>query len=122
MAKVDPVERLITELDDPDFQEALDKTITLLKALNRSGLLDILLALADEEVVSRISSMLVTTGTMKMADNLEALTRVAGEAAQALAEPVEPMTLSQVLSSLRDTEVARGLARLVALLRALGRA
>ncbi|MCE4602063.1 MAG: DUF1641 domain-containing protein [Desulfurococcales archaeon] len=117
----DPLEMLIEELGDPEFQEALDKLVALVKALNKSGLLDVLLAMADEEVVSRLSSMLMTTGTMKLADNIEALTRAAGEVAQALSEPVEPVPPSELVYSLRDPEVLRGLARLLAVLRALGR-
>ncbi|MEB3861146.1 MAG: DUF1641 domain-containing protein [Desulfurococcales archaeon] len=118
----DPLEMLIEELGDPELQESLEKMVKLVKALNRSGLLDVLLAMADEEVVARLSSMLVTTGTMKLADNIEELTRAAGEVAQALSEPVEPVPLSELVSSLRDPEVLRGLARLLKVLKALGRA
>ncbi len=118
----DPLEMLIEELGDPELQESIEKMVKLAKALNRSGLLDVLLAMADEEVVARLSSMLVTTGTMKLADNIEELTRAAGEVAQALSEPVEPVPLSELVSSLRDPEVLRGLARLLRVLKALGRA
>ena len=118
----DPLEMLIEELGDPELQESLEKMVKLVKALNRSGLLDVLLAVADEEVVARLSSMLVTTGTMKLADNIEELTRAAGEVAQALSEPVDPVPLSELVSSLRDPEVLRGLARLLKVLKALGRA
>ncbi len=122
MAGGDALERLLLELSEPQLQEALDKMVTLLKNLNESGLLDVLIALTDREAVERLSRILVNTGSMKLMDNLDKVLAVAGEAADAMSRPVEPMPLSKLVASLADPEVARGLARLIQVLKAMGRA
>lgn len=121
MSGGDALERLLLELGKPELQEALDKMVTLLKNLNESGLLDVMIALTDREAVGRLSGILVNTGSMKLMDNLDKLLAVAGEAADAMAKPVEPMPLSRLVASLADPEVARGLARLIQVLKAMGR-
>lgn len=121
MASRDPIERLITELEDPEVQEALSKMVELARNLERSGLLDILLALTEPEVVKRAVEMFITTGTMKLGDSLDKLLDKLGDIAETLEEDVEPITLGKLLVSIKDPEVARGLARLIAILKVLGK-
>ncbi len=116
----DALERLLLELGDPEFQDALEKIVTLVKNLNESGILDLLIALTDRDTIARITGILVNTGTMKLLDNLEQVSTITGEAASAMAEPVEPASLSQLIRNLADPEVARGLARIMQVLKAIG--
>ena len=116
----DPALQLLKALEDPAAAEALAKTLELARRLEESGLLDLLLALTEPEVVERLTEYLVTPGLMKLADRLpellEALSRIAG----ALAEPVEPVGPVEALGRLGDPRVARGLARLLKIMEALG--
>ncbi|MEB3774842.1 MAG: DUF1641 domain-containing protein [Desulfurococcales archaeon] len=118
----DALEAVLTQLEDKDLQESILKVVELAKNLNRSGVLDMLIALTDKEALSRLVEMLMTPGTMKLMDNLDELTNIIGDIAVALKEPVEPVTITGLLRSLSDPEVSRGLARLILILRILGRA
>lgn len=121
MIERDPLAELLSGLEDPDLQNALSKMIELLKNLERSGLLDMMIALTEPEVVNRIMDMVITTGTLKLGDSVDTLLDMLGKLADALVKEPEPMGLSQVLASLKDPEVAKGLARLVAILKILGK-
>lgn len=121
MSVRDPLAEALAELEKPEFQNALSKLIELVKNLEKSGLLDMLVAFTDPEVINQLLDMVITTGTMKMGDSIEELLDVFGEVAEALRGDVKPMSLSGLLASLRDPQVARGLARMVAVLRALGK-
>ncbi len=116
----DPAMELLQSLEDPSAAEALAKIVELAKRLEESGLLDLLLALTDPMVVERITQYLVSPGLMKLADRLpellDALARVSG----ALEEPVEPISPTKALARLGDPKVARGLARLLKIVEALG--
>ncbi|MEB2835728.1 MAG: DUF1641 domain-containing protein [Desulfurococcales archaeon] len=120
MAERDELMEVIDKLGQPEVREALVKAVDLLANLERSGLLDLLIALTDEDVVKRIVQLVMTTGTMKLADNLPELLDKLGAIAATLAEPAEPLGITGLLESLKDPAVARGLSRLVTVLRALG--
>lgn len=107
-------------LEDEEVEEALLKTLRLLKQLNESGLLDLLLVLTSKEVVERLTGILVTTGLLRLADKLEEAPDRLAELVEALEEPVKPVRLSGLLLALQDEEVARGLARLLRVLRTIG--
>ena len=107
-------------LEDGEVEEALLKTLRLLKQLNESGLLDLLLVLTSKAVVERLTGILVTTGLLRLADKLEEAPDKLAELVEALEEPVEPVRLSGLLLALRDPEVARGLARLLRVLKTIG--
>lgn len=107
-------------LEDEEVEEALLKTLRLLKQLNESGLLDLLLVLTSKEVVERLTGILVTTGLLRLADKLEEAPARLAELVEALEEPVKPVRLSGLLLALQDEEVARGLARLLRVLRTIG--
>jgi len=116
----DPLADLIAALEDPEFQAGLQKLVQLLKNMERSGLLDALVALTDEDAISRLIEILLTTGTLQVADRLDRIADTIGVIVQALEEPVEPVSLTGLLASLRDPDVARGLARMLRVLKALG--
>ena len=120
--ELDALEALLEWLQRPDARETVAKLLELLDNLEKSGLLDLLIAVTNPEVVERLYTIIVTTGTMRLADRLDALLDTLGTAAASLAEdPGDPPSLSQILRELGDPQVRRGLARLVAFLRALGR-
>ncbi len=120
MGERDPVIDLLQALEDPEAAEALAKTLELARRLEESGILDLLLALTGPMVVDRLTQYLVTPGLMKLADRLPELLEALARIAAALEEPVEPVTPSQALARLGDPRVARGLARLLKILEALG--
>ncbi|MCE4622006.1 MAG: DUF1641 domain-containing protein [Desulfurococcales archaeon] len=121
MSERDPLAQLLTELENPEFQEVLSKLLELVKNLEKSGLLDMLVAITEPEVINRIFDMVITTGTMKLGDSIEGLLNKLGDVAEALQEDSKPASLSELLASLKDPEVAKGLGRLIALLKALGK-
>jgi len=121
MAEVrDPLADLLAALEDPEFQAGLQKLVQLVKNLERSGLLDAMIALTDEDAMSRLVQILLTTGTLQILDSIDRLADTAGAVVKALEEPVEPVSLTGLLASLRDPEVARGLARMLRVLKAIG--
>ncbi|MEB3806045.1 MAG: DUF1641 domain-containing protein [Desulfurococcales archaeon] len=121
MSRRDPLEELLVYLEDPSFQEALGKLVDLVMNLEKSGLLDLLVALTEPEVIHRIMDLVLVRGTLELGDSIDFLLDKLGDIVGALTRDVEPAGLSQVLGSLKDPEVARGLARLVEILRVLGR-
>ncbi len=120
MSAGDPLGELIAALEDPEFQEGLRKLVRLVKNLERSGLLDMLLALTDEEVLGRLFQLLLSPGTLRLLDNLDTVADKMAAVMEALEKPSEPVSLTGVVASLRDPEVARGLARMIEVLRVLG--
>ena len=76
--------------------------------------------LTSKEVVERLTGILVTTGLLRLADKLEEAPDRLAELVEALEEPVKPVRLSGLLLALQDEEVARGLARLLRVLRTIG--
>jgi len=112
------IERLVIE--DQETEEAILKTMQLLRQLNQSGLLDLLLALTDKEVVHRLMDIAVSTGLLKIADKIDQLPDKMAQILDALEEPTEPMYIYSLLKALSDPEVARGLARVIKMLKIIG--
>ena len=112
------IERLVAE--DQETEEALLKTIQLLRQLNNSGLLDLLLVLTDKDVFQRIVGIAVSTGVFKIADRVDELPTKLSQLLDALEEPAEPIGIYSLLQALRDPEVAKGLARVIKILKIIG--
>ncbi len=112
------IERLIAE--DQETEEALLKTMQLLRQLNNSGILDLLLVLTDKDVFQRIVSIAVSTGLFKIADRIDELPTKLSQLLDALEEPAEPIGVYTLLQALRDPEVARGLAKMIRILKIIG--
>ena len=102
--------------------EAMQKLVTILRNMHESGMLDMLETITDPDVYHRILALVMTTGTMRLVDNLDKLLDLLGEVAHAVSEPVKPIGLTGLLEALGDPEVQRGLGKLVNILKALGRA
>ena len=102
--------------------EAMQKLITVLRNMNESGMLDLLETVTDPDVYHRILALVMTTGTMRLVDNLDKLLDLLGELAYAMSEPAEPIGLTGLLEALGDPDVQKGLGRLVKILKALGQA
>jgi uncharacterized protein YjgD (DUF1641 family) len=113
----------------------LDAALATLVRLQRSGTLDeladlveaatLLTAALDDDMVRRLAATGASFGEVaevaaepQTARGIERLLRAVGEADAA--DP-EPLGVRATVRALRDDEVRRGLARLVALLRVLGR-
>ncbi len=111
---------LLLSLEDPKVQAAIAKMITLLKNMEESGLLDLLIAVTDPQVVEGLTRTFLTTGTLELADKAPELLDTLAGVVNALEKPVEPKSLTGLLSSLSDPAVARGLARMVEVLRVIG--
>lgn len=120
MSDVEAVERLLDYLQKPEASETIEKLVRLLENLDRSGVLDLLIAVTEPEVVERLAGIIVSTGLLRLLDNLEPLMDALGRAGTALVAEEEPKSLSQILAELKDPAVRRGLARLLAALRELG--
>ncbi len=112
------IERLIAE--DQETEEALLKTMQLLRQLNNSGILDLLLVLTDKDVFQRIVSIAVSTGLFKIADRIDELPTKLSQLLDALEEPAEPIGIYTLLQALRDPGVARGLAKMIRILKIIG--
>ena len=112
------IERLIAE--DQETEEALLKTMQLLRQLNNSGILDLLLVLTDKDVFQRIVSIAVSTGLFKIADRIDELPTKLSQLLDALEEPAEPIGVYTLLQALRDPGVARGLAKMIRILKIIG--
>ena len=112
------IERLIAE--DQETEEALLKTMQLLRQLNNSGILDLLLVLTDRDVFQRIVSIAASTGVFRIADRLDELPTRLSQLLDALEEPAEPIGVYSLLQALQDPEVAKGLARIIKILKIIG--
>jgi len=112
------IEKLITE--DRETEEALLKTMQLLRQLNNSGILDLLLVLTDRDVFQRIVGIAASTGVFKIADRADELPTRLSQLLDALEEPAEPIGVYSLLQALRDPEVAKGLARMIKILKIIG--
>ena len=112
------IERLIAE--DQETEEALLKTMQLLRQLNNSGILDLLLVLTDRDVFQRIVGIAASTGVFRIADRLDELPTRLSQLLDALEEPAEPIGVYSLLQALRDPEVTRGLARMIKILKIIG--
>ena len=118
----DALDRLLEYLERPGSAETIDKLIRLLENLEESGILDLLLALTSREVIERLTTLIITTGTLKALDNIDKIMGSLGRAASALTEQADHSpSLGELLTALRDPEVRRGLARLIAALKELGK-
>ena len=117
----DPLENMLKNMEQPEFQEALNKLIMILKNMEESGLLDLLEAVTNPLVIERIMQLILTTGLMRLGDKIDSLLDMIGDMAATMTKPVEPISLSQLLASLRDPDVAKGLARAIQILRILGK-
>jgi len=112
------IEKLITE--DQETEEALLKTMQLLRQLNNSGILDLLLVLTDKDVFQRIVGIAASTGVFKIADRVDELPTRLSQLLDALEEPAEPIGVYSLLQALRDPEIAKGLARMIKILKIIG--
>ena len=121
-AELKGIEKLASLLEDPKAAEALARLLETAVRLEESGLLELIEALADEKVLRSLADLVLTTGALRLLDNLDKLLDIAGEAVGALSKPAEPVGLSGLLRALAEPDVQAGLGRLVNLLRALGRA
>ena len=121
MEERDPVEMFLAHLEDPSFQDIIGKLIEMLRNLEESGLLDVLVALTQPEVIRKIIDLELASNASKLGEIIDIFTEKLDGIIDALSKDAKPAGLSQVLSSLKDPEVARGLARLVEILRALGK-
>ncbi len=97
-------------------EELLDKINQILSNITESGLLNMLAAASDPEAIRRLIQILVNPSTMKLFDNIDVLLNQSGDISKTLSEPVEPISLFAFLMRLRDKDVSRGLARLLAIL------
>lgn len=102
-------------------EEVIEKFMQLIKNLDESGIIDVLTAATDPEGMKRLVQILITPGTMKLVDNIDVLLNLLGDISKALSEPVEPVSLFTFMRKLGDKEVGRGLARLLAILKILGK-
>ena len=121
MAERDVLEALIVKLQDPEFQSSIEKLIVLLDNMNRSGLLDLLVTVTDPDVINRLMEILISTGTLKLLDNLDILLDKAGDLVEVMNQPADPISISKLLTELSRPEVARGLGKLIKVLEALGK-
>ncbi len=121
MAERDVLEALIERLQDPEFQSSIEKLVMILDNMNRSGLLDLLVTVTDPDVINRLTEILITTGTMKLVDNLDTLLDKAGDMVDAMTQPAEPVSISKLLAEVSKPEVAKGLGKLIKALEVLGK-
>lgn len=102
-------------------EELLDKLNLILSNITESGLLDMLAAASDPEAIRRLIQILINPGTMKLVDNIDVLLNQLGDISKTLSEPVEPISLFTFIRRLRDKDASKGLARLLAILKILGK-
>ncbi|WP_460024263.1 helical membrane plugin domain-containing protein [Infirmifilum sp. SLHALR2] len=120
----------------PEQAEALNKALEVLVRANELGLLDTVKDLLDPEFIGRLSSLLLTPGTLKLLDHIDDILELLGsvdyealkekapvlvEALKSLPKEPQPIGLLGLLKALSDPEVQRGLGVVLELLKALGR-
>ena len=109
-------------IGNPEWEEeVVQKMIKILENLDEAGIIDVVEALSDPETMRRLIKILIKPGTMKLADNIDSLLNILGDISKALSEPVEPISLFTFMRRLGDKDASRGLARLLAILKILGR-
>ncbi|MEB2837232.1 MAG: DUF1641 domain-containing protein [Desulfurococcales archaeon] len=115
------LEELARILSEPGAAEALEKLVRVAVKLDEAGVLDLLEALADGRLIREFLEAALSGGAIRVLDQLNDIVKEIGEVADAIVAEPRPVGLSGLLRALRDPEVQRGLGRLIALLRALGR-
>ncbi len=117
----DPLDYLLESLEDPQMQDALKKIIKIIKNLEESGILEMLETITDPQVFERIMQLVLTTGIVGLGDKIETFIDVTRDIVSTLGKPVEPISPTGLLTSLRDPDVARGLAKFIQILKIIGR-
>ncbi|QOJ78730.1 DUF1641 domain-containing protein [Infirmifilum lucidum] len=120
----------------PEHVESVNKVLDVLARMNELGILDAAKDILDPEVIGRLSSLLLTPGTLRLLDHLDDLLDMLGsvdyealkenlpllvDALKSIPKEPKPIGLVGLLKALNDPEVQRGLGVAVELLKALGR-
>ncbi len=108
-------------LEDPSTVAAIKKTLQLIVNLEKSGILDLLLALTEKNVISKVMEIMINTGSMRIVDNADYLLDKLGEATMMLRKPVNEPTIAELLKTMFDKETLSGLIRILNVIKALGR-
>jgi uncharacterized protein YjgD (DUF1641 family) len=116
------IEKLASLLEDPKSAEVMAKLIELAVKLEEAGVLDVIGALADEKALRSLADFFLSSGALHLLDNMDNLIDMVSKMVEAMSRPAEPVGLGGLLRALGDPDVQRGLGRLLALLKALGRA
>jgi len=110
-----------TLLEDPSTAAAIKKTLQLIINLEKNGVLDLLLALTDEKVMTKVMEMIINTGSMRLVDNTDYLLEKLGETTVMLRKPVSEPTVAELLKTLFDKETIIGLIRILNVIKVFGR-
>lgn len=114
-------EKLITFLQSSEGEEAVANLVELLSAANKSGLLELLKVLANEEVVESLFKYLLNPNILRIADKLEVYADILNKAGDILlSEEKERTGIGGLLKALGDPEVQIGLTKVVKLLKLIG--
>ncbi len=114
----EPLDRI---LRDPEALRALEKLVDVAVKLDRSGLLDLASALAEGRILRELLEAALTGGGLRILDSLSEAVKELGEVVDTVLEEARPVGVMGLIRALGDPEVQRGLGRLIALLKALGR-
>ncbi len=105
----------------PEHVEAIVNALDVLVRMNELGILDAVKDLLDVEVIGRVSSLLMTPGTLRLLDYIDDLLNLLGSIDYEALKEARPVGLLGLLKALTDPDVQRGLGIAVEILRSLGK-
>ena len=132
---IDEVLSTLGELDQ-DAIEGLGKLISMLRTLNRMGVLDTLQSVLTPEIIGSLIRYLMGRGLLRLIDGLETLADALGQlefekvegamplikgALEGIPEQAEKVGLLGLLGKLRDKDIQRGLGVVMEILKAIGK-
>ncbi|MGB9726139.1 MAG: DUF1641 domain-containing protein [Fervidicoccaceae archaeon] len=114
-------EKLISFLENNETEEAIANLMELLVIANKSGLLDLLKVMANEEVFESLLKYLLNANVLRLADKLDAYAELFDKAGTVLlSEEKERTGIGGLLKALGDPDVQRGLTKAIKLLKLIG--
>ncbi|HEU97889.1 MAG TPA: DUF1641 domain-containing protein [Fervidicoccus fontis] len=114
-------EKLISFLENNETEEAIANLMELLVIANKSGLLDLLKVMANEEVFESLLKYLLNANVLRLADKLDAYAELFDKAGTVLlSEEKERTGIGDLLKALGDPDVQRGLTKAIKLLKLIG--
>ncbi|MGC8679604.1 MAG: DUF1641 domain-containing protein [Fervidicoccaceae archaeon] len=114
-------EKLISFLENNETEEAIANLMELLVIANKSGLLDLLKVMANEEVFESLLKYLLNANVLRLADKLDAYAELFDKAGTVLlSEEKEKTGIGGLLKALGDPDVQRGLTKAIKLLKLIG--
>ncbi|MBE9391207.1 DUF1641 domain-containing protein [Fervidicoccus fontis] len=114
-------QELLKLLQNPELVESLNKTLSLLINLNKTGLLDMLNAIVNEDFIASLMKLIMTPEFLRLMDSINDLMAVLQQVTDVMIEKEEKKTgLTGLMRAFSDPDVQLAATKLVKILKVIG--